>query len=153
MSGSIWRLSALPFVVAALLLVGMPEYPVLSRAIARVVAESAQGMAAVESEPVPVELSAAPKAVGMSSWAFGFALAGQAADIVTTEIGLADGLREANGYMGRRAVRVPMKLGLPLLSKWMTRKLPRRQANTMAVVLGAGGASAAAWNVSAIMRW
>src|SRR5437016_4420238 len=77
----------------------------------------------------------APPKVGLSPWAFRYALAGQLADILTTEAALAQGGQEANVLMRHRGVRIPLKLALPLLQRWAFKEMPRRQANTYAVIL------------------
>lgn len=90
-----------------------------------------------------------PAEVGMSDWAFKFALLGQVADIVSTETALAAGGVESNPIMRHRAVRISTKLAIPVLARWAYKKvgLPRAQSNANAVVMGGLGFGPAAWNV------
>lgn len=89
---------------------------------------------------------------GQSKFAFGFALAGQVTDIVTTEMALAAGGREGNPLMRKRAVRIPFKLALPLISHWATKDFPRGRANAHAYIIGVGGFAPGAWNIYVTMK-
>jgi hypothetical protein len=151
MSENAWRFLALPFVLAALVLVGAPDYPAISRAVQNAMALEEQAPAPTlrtESAPLPESTK-----VGMAPWAFRFALVGQLADVITTEVALSKGLEESNQLMSRRAVRVPLKLALPFVARWAMRKVPRAHANSQGLVLGGWGAGPAAWNVYAMLKW
>lgn len=117
------------------------------------VTAAAMAVLLLAAAPASAQSPTPEPATGMSRWAFWLAESGQIADVITTEIGLAQGLRESNSMMAKRGIRIPLKLALPLVAKLVTNKAPRRVANTYGVVIGATGAGLASWNVRVIARW
>lgn len=94
-----------------------------------------------------------PEPTGMSRWAFWFAESGQIADLVTTEIAEAHGVHEANVLMKYRAVRIPLKVLLPIATRYAFKDKPRAQANHRAIFLSALGFGMSAVNVSLTVAW
>lgn len=70
-----------------------------------------------------------------------------ALDLASTEIGIARGLSEGNPLMRKRAVRLPLKVGLTVLVVVTVRELLRDGHPKLALALGIG--AAAAWGYAA----
>ena len=79
-----------------------------------------------------------------------------AADLVTTEIGLARGLDEGNPVARQRAVRYPLRIGATLLTYHYARKAERaghhRWANVLRTTSLSFNLYATGWNVAVIVR-
>lgn len=103
--------------------------------------------------PSLCQAQTAPEPTGMSGWAFWLAEAGQIADLVTTEIAQAHGVHESNVLMHYRAVRIPLKVLLPIATRYAFKDTPRSSANKRAIYLGVMGAGFSALNVTLTVKW